>query len=220
MPKVEERRRAFTPLEVVIVVGVVCALFVLLVAAARAIRERAGETACQANLRSIARGIELYATNNSGYMPINYDGIKEATNTMWKGSRRAPNGLGLLYPNYVQEMKTLFCPAANVYRREGREGEGNWGTTEDVLSSYLFRGCLAKASQKIDENRTFAIVMDYCDAGGHVYNHYFGCPVNVMFGNGNVLVPGDRESSGLQFYGPSQAEFARIFETADRLRGR
>lgn len=214
------RWRGFSLIEVLVVIAVLAILTSILIPALRRVREKARETLCQSNLRTLAQGIEMYASDNNGFMPINSDSPAEATNKIWNGTRQAPNGLGILYPGYLEDLSVFFCPGADYYREESQYGAGNWGTPSDVLSSYLYRGRCAGAHEKIDENRSRAIVMDYCDIANMIYNHFFGMPVQIVYGDGHIVSLNDSESTRLHFSGPSAEEFERIFLEADELRSR
>jgi prepilin-type N-terminal cleavage/methylation domain-containing protein/prepilin-type processing-associated H-X9-DG protein len=63
------RRRGFTLVEILVVVGIIAMLIALLLPSLSKAREAANRVACAANLRSIGQGFFLYANDNKGDYP-------------------------------------------------------------------------------------------------------------------------------------------------------
>jgi prepilin-type processing-associated H-X9-DG protein/prepilin-type N-terminal cleavage/methylation domain-containing protein len=77
-PGVALRRqpRAFTLVELLVVIGIIALLISILLPALARARGSAQTVACQANLRSIGQGLLLYAGNNKNSLPIGFwDGV-------------------------------------------------------------------------------------------------------------------------------------------------
>jgi prepilin-type N-terminal cleavage/methylation domain-containing protein len=66
-------RRAFTLIEVLVVVSIIVILVALLMPGLRNVREAAREIVCQSNLRQIGFGVRMYS-NASRYLPPSYTG--------------------------------------------------------------------------------------------------------------------------------------------------
>ena len=66
------RRRGFTLVEILVVVGIIAMLIALLLPTLGKAREAANRVACAANLRSIGQGFFLYASDNRGNFPRTY----------------------------------------------------------------------------------------------------------------------------------------------------
>ncbi len=62
-------RRAFTLVELLVVIGIIAVLISILLPALNRAREQAKTTQCMANLKQIANGFVMYANDNRGYIP-------------------------------------------------------------------------------------------------------------------------------------------------------
>lgn len=62
-------RKAFTLVELLVVIGIIALLAALLMPALHSARESARQTQCASNLRTIAIGINLYAQEHAGWLP-------------------------------------------------------------------------------------------------------------------------------------------------------
>jgi prepilin-type N-terminal cleavage/methylation domain-containing protein/prepilin-type processing-associated H-X9-DG protein len=62
-------QRAFTLVELLVVIGIIALLIAILLPALAKARSSARTVACASNLRSIVQGMHLYATQNKGYFP-------------------------------------------------------------------------------------------------------------------------------------------------------
>ena len=64
------RRRAFTLVELLVVIGIIAVLMALLLPSLKKAREQANVTQCLSNLRQIGQAIDLYAMENKHMMPL------------------------------------------------------------------------------------------------------------------------------------------------------
>src|SRR5436853_5678087 len=72
----QQRPRAFTLVELLVVIGIIAVLIYVLLPALGRARKQAQTVACLANLRSIGQAIGIYAVNNKQSLPYGYwDGI-------------------------------------------------------------------------------------------------------------------------------------------------
>src|SRR5688500_8270590 len=63
-------RRAFTLVELLVLIGIIAALVALLMPALSGAREAAQQTKCLATLRSMAQAAQMHAAEHRGYMPV------------------------------------------------------------------------------------------------------------------------------------------------------
>jgi prepilin-type N-terminal cleavage/methylation domain-containing protein/prepilin-type processing-associated H-X9-DG protein len=71
--------RAFTLVELLVVIGIISLLISVLLPSLNRARQQANLLSCQSNLHTIGQFLEIYATDNSGYPPAVYDGVEYTT---------------------------------------------------------------------------------------------------------------------------------------------
>jgi prepilin-type N-terminal cleavage/methylation domain-containing protein/prepilin-type processing-associated H-X9-DG protein len=67
------RRRAFTLVELLVVIGIIALLIAILMPALSAAKRQANTVKCAANLKSIGQTFLIYANDNKGNIPRNYE---------------------------------------------------------------------------------------------------------------------------------------------------
>src|SRR5688572_32020950 len=72
MRPVTQRRRGFTLVELLVVIGIIALLISILMPALAAARAQANRLACATNVRTLAQVALQYAHDNKGYIPRNY----------------------------------------------------------------------------------------------------------------------------------------------------
>jgi prepilin-type N-terminal cleavage/methylation domain-containing protein len=151
------RIRAFTLIELLIVISIISMLMAILVPCMGYARERAKRVACMANLRSIGQGIYVYANDNDGML---IPGDFYMSWYVWRDCGDPEKGkvnLGHLLasgilPIPINKDNVYFCPSGFTLLDE-RPHEGfkkAWGIEEQQASiSYMFNEALDGFSSRI-----------------------------------------------------------------------
>src|SRR3712207_6609237 len=63
------RRKAFTLVELLVVIGIIALLISILMPALGRAKEQANWVACMANMRSVGQAFQVYVNNNKGRFP-------------------------------------------------------------------------------------------------------------------------------------------------------
>ena len=139
------RRRGFTLVELLVVIGIIALLISILLPSLNKAREAARRTKCLANLRSLGQMVHMYANQNKGQIPI---GVSSSTvrfssysANYFLARKDGDTGntirfvaLGLLYPANVVGRATGATPWGN----DLSDGEVFYcpSTIEDSLHGY------------------------------------------------------------------------------------
>ena len=140
-------RRAFTLLELLVVVAIIGVLVALLSPAIEKSVERSRLAVCGENLHVLATGMHMYASefndalvvgpaSPSGVDPTRpYNRLGDVV--AWIGASSQPNGLGILNKGWVTNAKAFLCPF-NDDPAFGPTFLKNMGTAGvDAYSSYI-----------------------------------------------------------------------------------
>ena len=99
------RHKAFTLVELLVVIGIIAVLVALLLPALSAAREQAQRTQCASNLHQLSTALINYATSNEGVFPTHEDPSEGAY--LWDLSFTSRNAL----VNAGASKGVLFCPS-------------------------------------------------------------------------------------------------------------
>jgi prepilin-type processing-associated H-X9-DG protein/prepilin-type N-terminal cleavage/methylation domain-containing protein len=103
-------RKAFTLVEVLVVIGIIAVLIAILLPTLRAAREESNKIACLSNLRQLALTAQNYAVAYKDSYPIATQSISVAWDFRINGSAVEP---GILWMGRT-DMKIQQCPSCNV----------------------------------------------------------------------------------------------------------
>src|SRR5688572_7526528 len=118
--------RAFTLVELLVVIGIIALLVAILMPALGKAREQAKRTQCASNLRNIGQSMFIYAGQNKGKLPQHNGG----SNWLWD----LPNATRdtLLLSGNVRD--TLYCPSND---RQNVDELWNYSSAYTVLGYYF-----------------------------------------------------------------------------------
>ena len=108
------RTRAFTLVELLVVIGIIAILIGLLLPTLARARESSRRAACLSNLRQVAMAMRFYAYDNRDQVPLGYRAGNKQFNSMVRGSNNRLVLFGWLYAGgYMKVPSVFFCPSDN-----------------------------------------------------------------------------------------------------------
>jgi prepilin-type N-terminal cleavage/methylation domain-containing protein len=139
-------RRAFTLVELLVVIGIIALLVAILVPTLGKARQAAQRVACLGNLREVSNSIRLYALANRDHVPIGYraNQAKQFDSMIYSGTSKHFVIFGLLYvANAMPRPEVFFCPSENDPRSMMSTSLNPWPPGVDpntnVASGYACR---------------------------------------------------------------------------------
>ncbi len=117
--------RAFTVVELLVVISIVSILLAMLLPSLKQARESAILLKCSAQTRSIALGTGAYSVDHKNQLPPNigynpgsdvpYQGTKNPGGYWWYRIGGGMQRAALLWPGYVTDSEAFYCPSTTGY---------------------------------------------------------------------------------------------------------
>jgi prepilin-type N-terminal cleavage/methylation domain-containing protein/prepilin-type processing-associated H-X9-DG protein len=195
--------RAFTLVELLVVVGIIAVLIGILLPTLGRARESARRAQCLSNLRQTSLAFRFYALNNRDQVPLGYRVNTKQFNSMVYSSTAARLVLfGWLYTEgYMKPPQVFFCPSENDPRSMFATPDNPWPPGPDgnpAAQVYSGYGCrpeidipdnpamLATISMpRLNRFKNKAIFADLTALPARVNTrHRVG--INVLYGDGSA----------------------------------
>jgi prepilin-type N-terminal cleavage/methylation domain-containing protein len=116
------RRRAFTLVELLVVIGIIALLIAMLLPTLKKAKEAANRTRCASNMRQIIMGMQMYSNDDKKKIylyPSNggaYDSfypLHPLKSNAEANGLPIPGGLVMGTPKYVRDLKAFICPSTD-----------------------------------------------------------------------------------------------------------
>ena len=143
MSAIRTRKRAFTLVELLVVIGIIAVLIAILMPALRRAREQANGVACSSNQRQVMMAFLMFAADHKGHLPGNFtdfnnpDHLKRAWLLNFQEPiTAAPDG-GTIF-KYLKNRDVYRCPSLPA--DAVMAGAGSSNGQFDIVSFGVFTG--------------------------------------------------------------------------------
>jgi prepilin-type N-terminal cleavage/methylation domain-containing protein/prepilin-type processing-associated H-X9-DG protein len=135
------RNRAFTLVELLVVIGIIAVLVSLLLPALTKARASAVRLQCAANLRSLTQWTLMYASANNGMLPPIHAVVPPGTASVWPNrvdpNVKTTNWRGVMMRELALKRDFFYCPA-----NPENNTDFNWNfSATDCVMGYAYWGC-------------------------------------------------------------------------------
>ena len=196
-------RSAFTLVEVIVVIVIVCILAALLVPTINRSNERAQVAKCAGNLRQIGVASQLYAGEHNGAFPGISQGNWPFGDCVDRDTGQLTGPGALVQGEYASDPKVFYCPSYPVKALGFPNTDAAWDNGRGYFGYCYFGGFTASGDGIVmsDLSKSFALrttgastnmlAMDICanpTGPAPFWNHSPKKPLggNILFADGSV----------------------------------
>jgi prepilin-type N-terminal cleavage/methylation domain-containing protein/prepilin-type processing-associated H-X9-DG protein len=166
-------RRAFTLVELLVVIGIIAVLIGILMPALSRARRQANTTACLANLRSMNQALSIYFAQNRGHLPY-YNWHPGNADQAWHGY-----WIGMLGDNKCMPDKVI-CPEAKEPLDFNLNASKGFGT---VFSAWSGQFQSNATGIRVDSKNFINTTMDSTQGGYRIGSYGFNRFLTVDSGD-------------------------------------
>lgn len=139
-------RRAFTLVEILVVIGIISILVTILLPAISGARQAANASSCANNLRGMQIACMAYATDNENFFPPAHFFMLTKNLHRWHGTRATTGTLANPTPfdftnsplkNYLEVSRIKMCPNLDVAKKGFENSAGGYGYNAQYIGSSL-----------------------------------------------------------------------------------
>ncbi len=200
-----ERARAFTLVELLVVIGVIAVLIAILLPVLTSARKAAQATQCASNLRQLLIASTAYIQENKGYWPPAHLDFLSKNKTRWHGDRASSTAPfdfnGSVLKRFLQTKQIKLCAAFEPTKAGFEAACGGYGYNNHYLGSSSEEpapGSLSPAAwdqqlgnipakqnmiRRPAEKIAFADTAMATNSSQHLIEYSFAEPPTTVFGN-------------------------------------
>jgi prepilin-type N-terminal cleavage/methylation domain-containing protein/prepilin-type processing-associated H-X9-DG protein len=172
-------RRAFTLVELLVVIGIIAVLVGILLPVVKSAREQAVSLQCQSNLRSCGQVFYIYATQNKGFLPMMIvDTLEVLPGTVSAANMALQQGLppaGSVDAPVYPDVRTALARIVNAGKDTNIRPYNPGGLLTFYCPANYLWDADARYNPATPSNRNSHWPEDFLDTARIKY-WYFGCP--------------------------------------------
>src|SRR5258705_5243816 len=136
-----KRRKGFTLVELLVVIGIIALLIAILMPVLGRARSSAQRNKCLSNLRQVGKMLQFYANEYKDQIPIGYDGLPWTGYHIYvKAGDRYPVQGHLFEAGYMNTPEAFYCPTQPDTRFQFATDENPWPPVPSIVKDFTRSG--------------------------------------------------------------------------------